>query len=174
VRIAGSPNQLYGDSNFNPPGLFTVGTGTPTSGTQTVAELLGLSGTADASPFGFVFLTVNGVQTLYVVDDSGSGTGGIGKWTLGTGGSWSLVWRTMGVGPQTDGGTTTAGYRGLAGYATGGTVTLMATTGMGALLTNSLVQIVDTGLASGPSSQTVVASSATNTTFRGVAVPPHP
>ncbi|MGH7435631.1 MAG: hypothetical protein ACRENE_08145 [Polyangiaceae bacterium] len=174
LRIAGSPSQLYGDSNSNPPGLFTIGTGTPTSGTPAIAELTGLSTSFDASPFGYVLMTVGGVQTLYIVDDSASGTGGIGKWTLGSGGTWQMAWRTMGVGPQSDGGTTPAGYRGLAGYATGGRVTLMASTGMGALLPNALVVITDTGLATVPASQTVVASSPANTTFRGVAVPPHP
>jgi hypothetical protein len=173
LRIAGSPSQLYGDSNFNPPGLFTVGSGTPTSGTQTVTELPGLSALFDSSPFGYVFLTVGGVPTLYVVDDSTGGTGGIGKWTL-SGGTWTLAWRVMGVGPQTDGGTTPMGYRGLAGYLTGSTVTLMASTGMAALMQDSLVVIVDTGLSTGPASQTVVATAVANTDFRGVAIPPHP
>ena len=50
----------------------------------------------------------------------------------------------------------------------------MASTGMAALAQDSLVVIVDTGLAAGPASQTVVATAAANTDFRGVAVPPHP
>jgi hypothetical protein len=50
----------------------------------------------------------------------------------------------------------------------------MASTGMPALLQDSLVVIVDTGLAAGPASQTIVANSSTNMNFRGVAVPPHP
>jgi hypothetical protein len=171
VRIAGG--QLYADSNAIPPGLFTVGTGTPITGSPapTLTELPGLPTSGSASPYAFVFLTVNGVQTLYVADDQGNGLGGVVKYTL-SGGSWTKVGAATGVSPGTDGGAGTAGYRGLAGYVTGTTVTLMASTGMTAGGQDELVVIVDTG--TGSPSQTPVRTSAANETFRGIAVPPHP
>jgi hypothetical protein len=169
VRI--SSGQLYADSNATPPGLFTVGSGEPISGTPapTLTELPGLP-TSGGSPYAFVFLTVNGVQTLYVADDQGNGVGGVLKYVL-SGGSWSKVGAATGVTPP-DAGTATAGYRGLAGYVTGSTVTLMASSGMAAGGIDELVLIVDTGTAT--PSQTPVAISAPNETFRGIAVPPHP
>jgi hypothetical protein len=171
VRVAGG--QLYADSNAIPPGLFTVGTGTPITGSPapTLTELPGLPTSGSASPYAFVFLTVNGVETLYVADDQGNGLGGVVKYTL-AGGSWTKVGAATGVSPGSDGGAGTAGYRGLAGYVTGTTVTLMASTGMTAGGQDELVVIVDTG--NGSPSQTPVRTSAANETFRGIAVPPHP
>ena len=171
VRISGG--QLYADSNANPPGLFTVGSGEPITGTPapTLTELPGLP-TSGGSPYAFVFLTVNGVRTLYIADDEGGGVGGILKFTL-SGSTWSSAGHVLGmVSPAPDGGTVTVGYRGLAGYVTGGTVTLLASTGMAAGGQDALVLVVDTG--TGSPSQTLVATSAANETFRGIAVPPHP
>jgi hypothetical protein len=171
VRI--SAGQLYADSNANPPGLFTVGSGEPITGTPapTLTPLNGLP-TSGGSPFSFVFLTVNGVQTLYVADDQGGGVGGILKFTL-SGATWSSAGHVAGmVMPGPDGGTVMVGYRGLAGYVTGTTVTLMGSTGMAAGGQDALVLVVDPG--SGTPSQTLVTPSAANETFRGVAIPPHP
>jgi hypothetical protein len=171
VRIFGG--QLYADSNANPPGLFTVGSGEPITGSPapTLTELPGLP-TSGGSPFAFIILTVNGVQTLYMADDQGGGVGGILKFTL-SGTTWSSAGHVQGtVTPGPDGGTVTVGYRGLAGYVTGTTVTLMASTGMAAGGQDALVLIVDTG--AGSPTQTLVATSAANETFRGIAVPPHP
>jgi hypothetical protein len=171
VRISGG--QLYADSNANPPGLFTVGSGEPITGTPapTLTELPGLP-TSGGSPFAFVFLTVNGVQTLYLADDEGGGVGGIFKFTL-SGTTWSSAGHVQGmVMPGADGGTVMVGFRGLAGYVTGTTVTLMASTGMAAGGQDALVLLVDTG--TGSPSQTLVTASAPNETFRGIAVPPHP
>ncbi len=167
VRISGG--QLYADSNANPPGLFKVGTGEPITGTPapTLTELPGLP-TSGGSPYAFVFLTVNGVQTLYVADDEGGGVGGIIKFTL-SGTTWTNAGHVLGVSP--DGGAT-VGYRGLSGYVTGTTVTLMASSGMAAGGQDELVVIVDTG--TGTPTQTPVRISAVNETFRGIAVPPHP
>jgi hypothetical protein len=170
VRIAGG--QLFADSNANPPGLFKVGSGEPTTGTPapTLTELPGLP-TSGGSPYAFVFLTVSGVQTLYVADDQGNGVGGILKFTL-SGTTWSSAGHVLGVSPAPDGGAGTAGYRGLAGYVTGTTVTLMASTGMTAGGQDELVVIVDTG--TGTPTQVPVKTSLVNETFRGIAVPPHP
>jgi hypothetical protein len=172
LRIAGG--QLYGDSNADPPGLGTVGTGTPTSGSPALTTLSGLPTSGSPSPYGFAFFDLNpsvpGIDTLYIADDRQTGGGGIGKWTLSTGGTWTVAW-AVGGGGSPDAGTG-IGYRGLAGYATGTNVTLMATTGMTKGTADSLVVIVDTG--TGNPTQTVVATAPTNETFRGVALPPHP
>jgi hypothetical protein len=138
--------------------------------------LPGLSTTAAASPYGFAFFdlipSVPGVDTLYVADDGTSITGGLGKWVLaatdaGTY-SWSEAWVEEVASP--DGGAP-VGLRGLAGYATGTTVTLMASTGLSGGASDSLVLIVDTGV--GTPAPTVVTTALPNETFRGVALPPH-
>ncbi|MGO9836176.1 MAG: hypothetical protein ACLP1X_18400 [Polyangiaceae bacterium] len=180
LGIAGG--QLYGDSSGTSAGngLFTVGSGLPTSGSPTLALLPGLPSGNKVSPFGFVFFDLNpavpGLDTVYIADDRTSTGGGIGKFTLapGDGGAltWSVSWTVGGSNKSPDGGAGLTGCRGLAGYATGNTVTLVASTGMGGDLPDSLVMLVDTG--SGTPSPTVLATAATNETFRGVAVPPHP
>jgi hypothetical protein len=176
LRIAGG--QLYADSNANPPGLAAVGTGTPTSGSPTLTTLAGLPTSSSASPYGFVFFDLNpsipGVDTLYIADDRNSAGGGVGKWVLsptdaGTY-SWTSAWAEGVAGSAGDAGTGN-GLRGLAGYATGGTVTLMGTTGMAKGAQDSLVVIVDTGV--GIPTPSVVGTALTNETFRGVALPPH-
>ena len=170
LRIAGG--QLYGDSNTNPPGLFPVGSGTPTTSVpaSSLTLLPGLPTSAKASPWGFAFFNVAGVQTLYIADDRTSAGGGIGKFTL-SGGTWTNVWTVSGLAHSPDGGAGITGIRGLAGYATGNQVTLMATTGMGGDQPDQLLVMVDTG--TGTPSPTVVATAGANETFRGVAVPPH-
>ena len=170
--------QLYGDSDQAPPDLFALGSGTPTAAPLSVAMLPGLLGSG-ASPYGFVFFdsdpSVPGVDTLYVADDGTGDNGGIQKWTLvaspvdGGSPSWSEVWVT--AVPAEDGGTIT-GFRGLAGYATGNTVTLMATTAPAVGVPNSLAVIVDTG--TGTPAPSIVGTAYANETFRGVALPPHP
>ena len=176
LRIAGG--QLYGDSNANPPGLAAVGTGTPTSGTQALTTLAGLPTSSSASPYGFVFFdlvsSIPGVDTLYVADDRNSAGGGIGKWVLSPTDAGTYAWTSAwaeGVGGAGGDAGTANGLRGLAGYATGGTVTLMGTTGMTKGAQDSLVVIVDTGV--GIPTPSVVGTSLTNETFRGVALPPH-
>jgi len=175
LRVAGG--QLYGDSNADPPDLFAVGSGTPTSGSPALAALRGLP-ISGASPYGFAFFdldpAVPGLDTLYIADDGIGPNGGVQKWTLSTTGdggasTWTQAWVTTLAGE--DGGPPT-GFRGLAGYASGATVTLMATTGLEAGEQNSLAVIVDTG--TGTPTPTIVATAYTNEVFRGVAVPPHP
>ena len=61
------------------------------------------------------------------------------------------------------------GFRGVAGYVTGGVVTLMATTAENS--PNRIVVFTDDGV-SAPVSGAVITAAA-NTTFRGVAVSPH-
>ena len=167
LRIAGG--QLYGDSSQDPPYLFTVGSGLPTT-TSPLTTLPGFLTTgATPSPYSFVFFDLNssipGLDTLYVADDT-SGTGGLQKWTLASGGSWSTAWSIL------TGGTA---IRGLAGYVTDGTVILMASSGNTLGKQDALAVILDP-VGSTNSSMTpvsVVATSGAGSTFRGVAIPPH-
>ena len=167
LRIAGG--QLYGDSSQDPPYVFAVGSGLPTT-TSTLTTLPGFLTTgATPSPYSFVFFDLNpsvpGLDTLYIADDT-TGTGGLEKWTLSSEGSWSTVWAVL------TGGTA---IRGLSGYVTGGTVTLMASSASKLGNADALALILDP-VGSTNSSMTpvaVVATSATGSTFRGVAIPPH-
>jgi hypothetical protein len=156
--------QLYGGSDQAPPYLFTVGTGLPISGSPALTELPGFPTTNTSSPYGFVMFPALG--TLYVADQRTSTGGDLQKWSL-AGGTWSEVW-------SISSGTTDAGlavgYRGLAGYASGSAVTLMATTGTSLGSQDQLAVIVDTGV--GTPVASVVAMSAPNTAYRGVAISP--
>jgi hypothetical protein len=173
LRLASG--QLYGDSDQNPPDLFAVGSGTPTSGSPSLSTLPGLP-SAGTSPYAFVFFdlapSIPGVDTLYIADDSSTPGGGLEKWTLSSvdGGTsaWTQAWVVAAA--TSDAGAVT-GFRGLAGYATGTTVTLMATTAAAAGAQDSLAVIVDTG--TGTPTPTIVTTSLSNETFRGVALPPH-
>jgi hypothetical protein len=127
--------------------------------------------TANPSPWGFVFFDLNpavtGLDTLYIADDrvTSSGGGLVKFQLLVTGGTWTKQWEMQGTGAN--------GYRGLAGYATGTTVTLMATTGAAGGQSDTLVAIVDPGGSVSTVTQTNIANAPLNTTFRGVALPPH-
>jgi hypothetical protein len=150
--------QLYVSASsgaFN--GVFTVGFGTPTTAGQALGALPGLTVT---SGYGFAMFDLpggpSGLDTIYVADDAA----GLQKWTY-DGSNWSLA-TTLNI-------TNNAGFRGVAGYAAGATVTLMASTAENS--PNRLVVFVDTG--SGTPSATAMATAASNTTFRGVAVSPH-
>jgi len=177
--------QLYADTAGSAAGngLFTIGTGEPTSGSPTPTLVPGLPSGATVSPFAFLFFKLNpavtaNVDTVYAADDR-NGAGGIVKFTLGAadgGGSWTSPWGSSLIqllGTGADGGTTKTGFRGLAGYVTGSNITLMATTGMPGAQADQLVVIHDTTTSTSPPTPTVVATSATNEVFRGVAVPPH-
>jgi hypothetical protein len=172
LRIAGG--QLYGNSDQDPPYLFTVGSGLPTTAT-TITTLPGFPTTGvTPSPYSFVFFdldpTVPGLDTMYVADDRVSTGGGFEKWKLSAGGgSWLMIWSVMwGV----DAGVGT-GFRGMAGYVTGNIVTLMASSGLAAGTPDSLAVIFDTVGSTTPPTPQVVATAASNSTFRGVALPPH-
>lgn len=129
-------------------GVGTVGTGTPTTGGQTVTPLPGMPLATGPSPYDFFFADA---ATVYLADDRTTSGGGIQKWTA-TGGVWSQQYVfTPGVG---------VGCRGLSGYVDNGVATLFAIT-----TTNGIVKVVDTGAAA-----TVVplAIGAANTALRGL------
>ena len=165
VQVVGT--QLYATSNSTGfADVFTVGVGMPTNGPQTATPLLGVS-TTNQSPFQFVLLdrdaNVPGVDTLYVADDGGGGTGaGIQKYTF-NGTIWTRV-------TTFTNGLASTGARGLTGLITGTSVTLLATTG-DATAMNKIVMYVDDGNNLNPS-QVVVMTAPTNTGYRGLALAP--
>ncbi len=83
------------------------------------------------------------------------------KWTK-TGTTWTRV-AILNVASGT-----LPGYRGIAGYAVGQTVTLLASTFE---TPNRLIRFIDDG--TGTPVGTPVQTAATNTQFRGIAVSPH-
>jgi hypothetical protein len=152
--------QLYASSGSGTyTNVFTVGTGLPMSAGQTATSLPGLP-TSGASPYGFVLFdlstAVAGYDTLYVADDAA----GLQKWIF-DGATWSLG-ETLNL-------STPVGFRGVAGFVSGGKVTLMASTAETG--TNRLVVFVDDAGAAPVG--TPVATSSANTMFRGVALSPH-
>jgi hypothetical protein len=174
VQVVSSPNnfrwpeiaggQLYASgSNGSFVNVSRVGTGLPTVGAQSIAPLPGMPTSGSASPFAFVLLDRDGVpgpETLYVADDRNAPTGGVQKWTL-NGATWTLA-TTFNVT------STPIGFRGLAGFVTGSTVTLVASSADNN--NNRLVVFVDDGSAT--VTGTVIATAASNTAFRGVALSP--
>ncbi|SOB87695.1 Calx-beta domain-containing protein [Sphingomonas guangdongensis] len=153
--------QVYVSASSGAIRIGTVGTGTPTTGGQTITNLLGYP-TSGGSPYEFFFAdlttTVAGVDTLYVADDAA----GLSKYSL-VGGSWTLN------------GTIAGAIRGLAGATSGGTqVSLYATTATAAGVPQQIVSYLDTsgynGALSG--SSTVVATATANTALRGIAFAP--
>jgi predicted extracellular nuclease/subtilisin-like proprotein convertase family protein len=146
--------------------IGTVGTGTPTSSGQTITNIPGLS-SSTGSPYGFAFFdlsgAVAGVDTLYVADD---GAGALTKYSL-VAGNWTSN-GTIGVDADD--------YRGITGSASGGTVTLFLTRkgGSGSTGGGELATLADTSGYNGAFSgtPTLLATAATNTAFRGVALAP--
>jgi hypothetical protein len=119
-------NQLYTSRmSAGIDGVATVGSGTPTSGTQTVTLLPGMP-TATNSMYDYFFADAN---TLYTVDDRNTGAGaGLEKWTFNSGtGTWSMAYSYL---PNPTG-TATAGLKSLGGYidASGNVVLFASTTG---------------------------------------------
>jgi predicted extracellular nuclease len=161
--------QLYNsDSSGSTIRIGVDGSGLPTTSGQIINNLPGFP--TNGSPYAFFFADLNagiaGVDTLYVADDTSGAGGGISKYALVGG-----VWVNQGtVGNPAD------AYRGLTGVVSGSTVTLYATRkgGSGATGGGELVAVVDTTGYNGTlvATPTLVATAATNTAFRGVALAP--
>ena len=155
--------QLYissGSGAFH--GVSAVGTGLPTTTSQTIALLPGMPGDA-GSAYGFSMLdqdgAVSGLDVLYIADDNNNGTnGGIQKWVF-DGVTWTKI------ATFTDG--TTSGYRGLTAFASGNDVIVLGTTGDGM----TVVKYVDDGTNTSPTG-TAIATALTNTAYRGLALSP--
>jgi hypothetical protein len=157
--------QLFGSSGSGGfTNVFKIGFGTPTAmGTATTA-LPGMP-TTGASPYAFAMFdmlaTPSGLDTMYVADDAA----GLQKWVLTITDGGPATWNKVATLNISDNAT---GFRGVAGYVSGGTVTLMAST---AETVNRLVVFTDDGV--NPPTGAEVTQGMSGTTVRGVAVSPH-
>ena len=164
-------SQLYASTQKGPGttlGINTIGSGLPTSGTQTVTRLNGLSDanspTVSQYTFADLSASVSGVDTLYVSD---AGVG-ITKYSL-----ISCTWTSNGVvGSASD------LYFGLTANVIGETVTLFATRKNSGSATGGgeLVKLADSsgynGAFSGTPTSLVDLGTSSNKAFRGVALAP--
>jgi hypothetical protein len=168
VEIANG--QLYGDGDSTgaPLEIFTVGTGLPTSGAQTTT-VLPATGSLDTSAWSYAFVPSS--STVYVASSMvvGSTLMGIQKWTF-NGSNWTNA-TTFQLAPPLS----AVGFRGLAAVATGSTVTLVASTVDTGSANNRLALFVDNGVygtGGTTATGTIIATSATNSLYRGVAWSP--
>jgi hypothetical protein len=161
--------QLFASMMTGSFRLATVGSGTPTgpADSQTITNLPGYA-TSDWSNYAFVMFDLDptadfngtGLDTLYVTVDSGTPGGGVYKW------SWNpstSLWEQKGSVALTN-------VRGLTGFHHGSSVTLYVTT------PDTLETLTDTsGYGNDMTgSFTTLATAASNTVFRGVAMVPIP
>jgi hypothetical protein len=162
--------QLYTSTNSGTntfKGVETIGTGLPTTATQTATRLPGLTDTTNPNTYGFFFADLNagvaGVDTLYIADE---GAGALTKFSL-VSGSW-VSNGTIGTASDT--------YRGITGVVVNGVVTLFATRkgGTTAAGGGELVKLIDSTGYNGAFSgtPTLLAAATTNIAFRGVALAP--
>ncbi|MBL8603535.1 MAG: hypothetical protein JNK72_16545 [Myxococcales bacterium] len=166
VRTVGVFNgQLYGAaSTTNFYGIFRGGEGLPTTENATAALLPGFSSTSGPSPYGFALLdrdpAVAGVDTAYVADDRAIASGGgVQRWTLANN-TWSLG-ATFSTG-------ITSGVRGVTAWVENSVVYVAAVT---AESPSRLVLFRDVQ-GQTPGAAVALATAATNTVFRGVALAP--
>jgi hypothetical protein len=168
VNIFGG--QLYASSGSGTNtfrGVETIGTGLPTSAAQTVTRLPGLTDATSPSTYSYYLAdlstVVAGFDTLYVADD---GAGALQKFSLVSG-----SWVSNGII-----GVTADAYRGLTATTSGTSVTLFATRKGGSAATGGgeLVTLTDASGYNTPFTGTpaLLATAATNTAFRGVALSP--
>jgi hypothetical protein len=161
--------QLYISSGATAPyrGVDAVGTGVPSASGQALTLLPGfVDSTTSGSPYAYSFADLDpgvaGVDTLYLTDDAK----GLTKYSL-VAGNW-VANGTVGVAADT--------YRGVTATVSGSTVTLYATRkgGTGAAGGGELVSLVDSSGYNGAfaGTPTVLATAATQTAFRGVALTP--
>jgi len=159
-------NQLYfSTASGTTYRVGTCGTGLPTSGLQTLAQLTGIPATT-GSPYGYFMADLDGfpgIDVIYVADD---GANALRKYSL-VAGTWTLN-GTIGVDADD--------YRGITGSVSGNTVTLFCTIKGGSSATGG-GQIITLSDASGyngafSGTPTVIFTAATNTSIRGIAFAP--
>ena len=127
--------QLYGSSGSSGfTDVFTIGTGLPVTVNQTATPLPGLP-TSGASPYGFVLFDLAPAWRGTTRSTWPTTWSGLQKWTF-DGSSWSQVGTLNLPSP--------VGFRGVAGFAASGTVTLMASTAESG--SDRLVVFVDDGV----------------------------
>lgn len=163
--------QLYGTSASADLGIFATDPALPAAAGATATLLRGVPAGAmnTNSSQGFALVRRaagdGAPDTLYVADDRSIGSGGgVQRWTLGDGGSWTLS------------GTFSAGLsQGVRGVAvlppttTGGATIVAAVTGE---TPTRLVSYSDTGAAPAMAMARVLATASANTAFRGIALAP--
>ena len=156
-------NNLYASSaSGTTDGVLQIGTGVPA--TAAAATLLtGFPTASGPSPSAFVGFDsdgANGIDVIYLADDrTTAGGGGVQKWTNG-GSGWVLA-ATFNNG-------LTAGVRGVTALPGTGSTLVIAST---AENPSRLVAYVDDGVNTTPTVK-VIQTAATNTFYRGVALPP--
>lgn len=175
-------NQLFFSTGSGTSrGVYSVGSGLPTTSGQTATSFINMGGTAEA--YGFVLFDTNNDSTLdlaYVADDRTTVTaGGINRFDF-SGGAWSQTGSAFRF--DTSSGLLTTGtaaaggslvsIRGLTGSydAATSTATLFATTTQTS--NNSLISFLDTGSLSTSTTFNTLQSAGTNFVFRGVDVSP--
>jgi hypothetical protein len=175
-------NQLFFSTGSGTSrGVYSVGSGLPTTSGQTATSFINMGGTAEA--YGFVLFDTNNDSTLdlaYVADDRTTSTaGGINRFNF-SGGAWSQTGSAFRF--DTSSGLLTTGtaaaggslvsIRGLTGSydAATSTATLFATTTQTS--NNSLISFLDTGSLSTSTTFNTLQSAGTNFVFRGVDVSP--
>ena len=161
--------QLYNQASA----IFaTVGSGTPTTATQTVTTQITSAGTNAQS---MVAIDANagvvGLDRVYLADAGTGANGGLQRWDY-NGTAWSLTYnvRPTAGAAATAVGTGTTSMTGLYGLtvswdSTTSTATIYATTSE-TTTAQRLVKMTDSGGA--PSSLVILANTATNYIFRGV------
>jgi hypothetical protein len=161
--------QLYGSTGtagFS--GVFAAGSGIPATPGQAATALPGMP-LSGSSPYAYVFFDLNpsvpGVDVLYVADDRSAPSGGIQRWVF-DGSTWTLGATLNQV--STGALTASMSFRGVTGYVTGNSVTLIASSS--AASANALAVFVDDGVSTPVG--TVIASAPMFTVYRGVALPP--
>ncbi|HEY2898946.1 MAG TPA: hypothetical protein VGL59_00110 [Polyangia bacterium] len=180
--------QLYCTSSTSAfSNVFTVGTGLPTSGTQTATVLTGLPATGSTpQPYSFVLMDLDpndGVtpDTLYLTDDrTPAGTtaaaaacagGGIQKWTrASSSSSWSCIGTIQTGVPGAS--FAFSGTRGIAAEGTANSLTIVATT---ASAPNAIISCTDQrATVPGATGSCTLISASGNAIYRGVALAPLP
>lgn len=146
--------QLYFSTQSGTRGIYSVGSGVPTSSGQTATNLFDTG--SSSNPNAFQFNSAGNV--VYIADESPLASGGgIQKWTL-SGSTWSLAY-TLGTGSGS-----TLGVRGLTvDWSNPNAPVLYATTTETSA--NRIVKITDTGSGSAAST---FATAGSNTAYRGV------
>ena len=175
-------NQLFFSTGSGTSrGVYSVGSGLPTTSGQTATSLINMGGTAEA--YGFVLFDTNNDSTLdlaYVADDRTNVTaGGINRFNF-SGGAWSQTGSAFRFDTSSSllttstaaAGGSLVSIRGLTGTydAATSTATLFATTTQTS--NNSLISFLDTGSLSTSTTFNTLQSAGTNFVFRGVDVSP--
>lgn len=168
-------SQLYFSTGSGTTGIYTMGTGLPTAGSQTPTLVPGMTAT---NPYGFVMFDTNADSVLdlaYVADEGGTTGGGLKKFTFSAG-TWTNQWSLLNNPSGSLSSTAATGFvgiRGLAGTFSSGVATLYATTTETS--NNRLISITDT-LTTTPTTFTALQSAGSNYVFRGVdvAIVPEP